>query len=283
MSRGGRRAHARKPRPPLRRRIRRWLPGRARGLALLLGTALTAGLVYLLNGPLLRVEEVEWSGTRFTPPHAVEARLAGLEGRSLLALDTTTLEAGLNELPGIADVRVDASLPESVNVAIDEHDPVMVWVTETAVLALGPDGGVVGEFADQHAVPDDVFALPRIDDARRSTRDVGIGEAIDPVEAASALRLATLEPAFLGSDAPTLAVRVDELYGFVLVSPSGWEAALGFYGREPGDDAETAAARVERQIAAIRTLFAGQPEQSVAWLDARNPGKIYFRATATEG
>lgn len=274
-----RRSHATKPPPPLRTRIRRRLPGRARGFALLGTLALLGAGVYAAAGPLFRVEAVEAAGTRFTPRAAIDAQLAGLAGQNMLALDTGELAARLEALPGVADAVIETSLPGSVQVTIQEHQPILVWQTGTALLAIAPDGGVVGEFPSAEALPEDLRALPLIDDARRSTRDVGIGERIDAVEAAAALRLATLDPALLGSEAQSISIRVDELYGFVLVTPNGWQAALGFYGREPGDGADAAAARIERQVAAVRTLFADQPEASVTWLDARNPGKIYFRAT----
>jgi hypothetical protein len=28
----------------------------------------------------------------------------------------------------------------------------------------------------------------------------------------------------------------------------------------------------------VRTLLAGHPEAGLAWIDARNPGRVYFRA-----
>jgi len=37
-------------------------------------------------------------------------------------------------------------------------------------------------------------------------------------------------------------------------------------------------ARIASQASAVRTLFAAHPEAGVAWIDARNPGKVYFRA-----
>jgi hypothetical protein len=36
--------------------------------------------------------------------------------------------------------------------------------------------------------------------------------------------------------------------------------------------------QIERQVSAVRTLFAAHPESTVSWVDARNPGKVYFRA-----
>jgi hypothetical protein len=53
--------------------------------------------------------------------------------------------------------------------------------------------------------------------------------------------------------------------------------AFGLYGLDP-TETESQDGRIEQQIAAVRTLFAAHPEASVSWVDARNPGKVYFRA-----
>jgi len=65
--------------------------------------------------------------------------------------------------------------------------------------------------------------------------------------------------------------------GFMLESSSpAWSAALGFYQLDPREDEGAADARLEQQLAAIRTLFAAHQERNVSQLDARNPGKVYW-------
>ena len=54
--------------------------------------------------------------------------------------------------------------------------------------------------------------------------------------------------------------------------------ALGGYGMDPAETAADAAGRLERQITAVRTLFSTRAEAEIGWVDARNPGKVYFRA-----
>jgi len=58
----------------------------------------------------------------------------------------------------------------------------------------------------------------------------------------------------------------------------GWQVALGVYGIDPRETATEADERLERQVAAVRTLFAAHAEDEVGWVDVRNPGKVYFRA-----
>jgi hypothetical protein len=50
------------------------------------------------------------------------------------------------------------------------------------------------------------------------------------------------------------------------------------YGLDPRETAAEADARLERQVTAVRTLFASRPEAEIGWVDVRNPGKVYFRA-----
>jgi len=74
-------------------------------------------------------------------------------------------------------------------------------------------------------------------------------------------------------------VRLDDEFGLGLVAAEpGWEMAFGVYGTDPNETARDAAARLERQVTAVRTLFASRPEAEIGWVDARNPGKVYFRA-----
>jgi hypothetical protein len=74
-------------------------------------------------------------------------------------------------------------------------------------------------------------------------------------------------------------VRLDDEYGFRLVAADqGWEAALGVFGLDPRETVAEAEERLERQVAAVRTLFAEHDESTLGWVDVRNPGKVYFRA-----
>jgi hypothetical protein len=59
-----------------------------------------------------------------------------------------------------------------------------------------------------------------------------------------------------------------------------WEAAFGGYALDAGGPASGSSGSVDEilaQVAAVRTLFSEQPEASVSWVDARNPGKVYWR------
>jgi hypothetical protein len=100
---------------------------------------------------------------------------------------------------------------------------------------------------------------------------------MDELEAARAL--AALQPNRVGSSSSLLRLSIDATYGFILSSPqAGWQAAFGYYAADPLASLGTIDARIGAQASGIRTLFSEHPEAGVAWIDARNPGRVYFRA-----
>jgi hypothetical protein len=110
-------------------------------------------------------------------------------------------------------------------------------------------------------------------------RLVTVGDVIPEALLRTASDVAAIDPARLGSRATALSVRLDDEYGFRIVAAEpGWEVALGVFGLDPRESEAEAASRLERQVTAVRTLFASQAEAEIGWVDVRNPGKVYFRA-----
>jgi cell division septal protein FtsQ len=272
--RGG--GHARRTRQPLRGRVRRWLPTPGRLLALLAFAALVTGGVLLVNGPWLRVGQLAFAGTTFTPDSEVEALLMPYRGTPILALDRSALSRQLESLPAVARARVEPVLPDRLQVTITEKRPAVVWQTATAQLVGAADGSVIGALPGALPLPAELARLPRVDD-RRSGPQMAVGEAIPSEELDLAKRLVTLDPELLGSAAHRFRVRIDTTYGFVLI-PEGarWEAAIGYPTPEPGAGPTDVAGQLDDQVAAIRTLFGTRRERTIGWVDARNPGKVYW-------
>lgn len=269
--------HARKPRTPLRRRIGRRLPGRGRLLALLAFAAVLGGTVTLVNGPWLRVVEVAHAGERYTPAADLNEILGAFRGAPLLAVDSGALAERIEDLPAVASARVEAYLPGTLRVSVVEKAAAFTWVTRAARLVGAADGSIIAELPLDAELPAELAALPAVDDQRPGSRGLGVGDTLSAAELRMALRLLAVDPALLGSAATALGLQVDPEYGFVLVSAQPpWRAALGFYQLDPAEDAVTADARLDAQIAAVRTLFAGHAEASVSWVDARNPGRVYW-------
>ena len=247
-------------------------------LAGLAATAAAAGLVALLDGPWLRVTEVTWTGEAFTTQRDLERILDRQRGTSVLAVDTGHLRERLERLPAVAAAVVSASLPGRVDVTIVEHEAAFVWETASARLLGAADGTLFAALPGDAALGPDLAQLPRVADERSMSRLMTAGDRIPDPMLRAALRLAALDPAALGSRAERLNVRLDDEFGFGLVAAEpGWEMALGVYGMDPNETATDATARLDRQVTAVRTLFATRSEVEIGWVDARNPGKVYFR------
>jgi hypothetical protein len=260
-------AHARRPGPALRRRISAALPAPGRIVAALLTAALVGGLLALINGPWLRVARVAWAGEHYTPAAELEHALASLDGAALLTVDATAVATELERLPAVAKARVDAILPDAVRVTIVEKQAAFVWQTSAVRLVGVADGTLIGQIALRATLSADLAALPLIDDRRVNSRDIIVGDRIDSPTLAAALRLWAVDPAALGSKALALDVRLTDDDGFLLASGGPvWQADFG-----------SLEERVNAQVAAVRTLFSAQPEGGVSWVDARNPGRVYWR------
>ena len=274
-----RRRGARRPGVPLRERLAGRLPSMRRLLAAVAAVAAVSGMVALLNGPWLRVQAVTWDGGTYTPAAEVEAVLDDVRGRGILGVDTRALTRRLEALPSVAEATVTASLTGELRADVVEPDAVVVWETTRGRLLASSDGTVFGALPADTPLPDALTEVASVRDERSSARRLAIGDVVPAGVLEIALRVVALDPAALGSETTGMAVRIDDEFGFRLVSDdAGWEVALGVYGTDPRESAAEAAARLERQVTAVRTLFASQPEADIGWVDVRNPGKVYFRA-----
>lgn len=270
---------ARRPGVPLRRRLAGRLPSIRRLLAAVAAVAAMAGLVALVNGPWLRVRAVTWEGGTYTLAADVEDVLADAQGSSVLAVDTRAVARRLQELPSVAEAAVTASLTGEVRASLVEHEVALVWTTPRAQLLAAADGTIFAALPRGADPSPALAAVPGVVDERRVGRRLHVGDRIPQSVLETTLRVVALDPAALGSAATALAVRLDDEFGFRLVSAeAGWEVALGVYGTDPRETSAEAAARLESQVTAVRTLFASRPEAGIGWVDVRNPGKVYFRA-----
>jgi cell division septal protein FtsQ len=270
---------ARRPGTPLRRRVAVRLPSMRRALAAVGALAAASVLVALVSGPWLRVTTVAWAGQHFTADRDLERLLAPQAGASLLGLDTRALRERVERLPTVAQAVVSATLPGRIEVSVAERQAAFVWQTPTAQLLGSADGTLFAALPRDEPLSSELASLPRISDERSVARLVAAGDLVPDPLLRTALRLSSLDPAALGSAASQLAVRLDDEFGFGLVAVDrGWQLALGVYGLDPQQTAADAAAYLERQVTAVRTLFATRSEAGIGWVDVRNPGKVYFRA-----
>jgi cell division septal protein FtsQ len=264
---------------PVRQRLAKRLPSIRRLIAGVGAVAAVAGMVALLNGPWLRVQQVTWDGARYTDTEQLASLLDGERGASVLAVDTRAIGDRIEALPAVADAAVTASLTGHVAATVVERTVAFVWETRTTRLLGSDDGTIFAAVASDAELAADLAAAPRITDDRRSSRLLTVGDTIPAALLETTMRILEIDPATLGSRAERLTVRIDDEYGFRLASADpGWEIAFGVYGTDPRVTSAEAAARLERQVTAVRTLFAEEPEDGIGWVDVRNPGKVYFRA-----
>lgn len=270
---------ARRPGVPLRQRFAGRLPSIRRLLAGTAALAAIAGLVALLNGPMLRVTHVAWAGAAYTEAETVTAVLAPAEGRSVLAVDTRALRDQLEALPSVADAEVTASLSGTVTAELVERSVAFIWEARGTKFLVADDGTVFAALGRGAPVPDALAGTPLVFDERRIGRSIRVGTAIAESLVAPTLDILAIDPAALGSSTGRVQVHLDDEFGFRLVSADpAWEVALGVYGTNPRETVADVAARLERQVTAVRTLFATRGEAGIGWVDVRNPGKVYFRA-----
>lgn len=269
--------HAKRPGTPLRRRVRRRLPSGGRIIAVLLFAAAVAGLVTLVNGPWLRVNAVAHAGGHYTSAMQLDEILEGYRGVPLLTVDSAGLRQRVVDLPAVADAQVEMRLPGELRVSIAEKAPTFMWRTGAVQLVGAADGSIIAELPLGATPSDELRRLPSVDDERLASRGLTIGDVLPPAELRVSLRLIDLDPDLVGSRARDLLVSINDEYGFEIETQQpAWRAALGFYELDPREDQAAADARLEQQLAAIRTLFSTRQERAVSWLDARNPGKVYW-------
>jgi len=270
---------ARRPGVPVRQRLARRLPSIRRLIAGVGAVAVVAGLVALLNGPWLRVQQVSWVGAAYTDTGELGAILEEQHGASLLAVDTGSIANRLERMPAVAEAAVTASLTGRVSATLVERQVAFVWETRSARLLGSDDGTIFAAIRSDAELAEDLGAVPRVTDDRRSSRLLTVGDTIPGPLLEATMRILRIDPATLGSRASGVTLRIDDEYGFRLASTEPeWEIAFGVYGTDPRVTPAEAAARLERQVTAVRTLFAEEPEDGIGWVDVRNPGKVYFRA-----
>jgi hypothetical protein len=263
---------------PTPRRHRRRIPW-TRITALAISFALVTILASLVAGPWLQVRTVTYDGARWTSRANLDRVMGPVVGRSALVVDSASLALAISNLPAIETADVEVGAFGEVRVAVVEGGAVAMWRTNAAQLLLAEDGTVVGVQSLDAERRGTLAGLPVIEDLRDTSHDLTVGDTILASELEAALALAALPASRLGSQGTLLSVALDPIYGFVISSPQvGWRAAFGFYGLDPTDTPDTMAARIASQASAVRTLFASHPETGVAWVDARNPGRVYFRA-----
>ena len=206
--------------------------------------------------------------------------LEPLRGTSLLGIDAAQLATRLEAIPAVATAHVATYLPDRVEVTLTEESPAFVWRTSAVQLVGAGDGTVIGEVAlGRQPCRRSSRRLPFIDDRRAASRNIILGDRIPADERETALRLAghPAGDARLGGEPAHGPHRRRATASSSSPTPAGAPPSASTGSTRPSRRA-TPAARIDAQAASVRTLFAEEPERSVSWVDARNPGRVYWRA-----
>jgi hypothetical protein len=165
-------------------------------------------------------------GATITTEQVVRERLDLAEGENLFEIATEPLEARIREIPAVAAAEISLGLPDTVAVRIEERVPILVWKIGPRRLLVDNAGLLFARLEESASAAD----LPVIDDKRKASPKLGVGESLTPVDLDAATRLASLTPAAVGSAATGLSVSVTDGNGFVVSSvPESWVAVFGFY------------------------------------------------------
>lgn len=150
-------------------------------LGLVAATAVLAS-TRVVGAPVLAVDDLAVHGTHRLSVGEVEALMSGVRGESLLLVDLDRFRAALLASPWVADVVLRRVLPSTVDVFIQEREPVAVARLGQQLYLVDGTGVIMGEYGPLYRDLDlsivDGLAAPRTDD----------GPVIDPGRAQLAAR-----------------------------------------------------------------------------------------------
>jgi hypothetical protein len=194
-----------------------------------LAMLVSAGAIYGVGASAaFGFKTLELDGDRYTLADEVRALVGVTGGANLFLVATDVIEARIAQLPTVAGVDVEVSLPATIRVALRDRQPVMTWrVGERSFLVDG-DGMLFAELGDQ--ATEDATLLPAITDLRAESLSLEIGAVVDPIVIDAATRLGSVRPDHIGSTARSFRLSVSDQHGFVVhADPDGWTAIFGFY------------------------------------------------------
>ena len=177
--------------------------------------ALIAGAVYLYASPFLRIDQVEVQGA--APELWQRIRLeSGLEGESMLTLDSSAVQERLGSIPAVKSVEIERKWPRTAVVKVTEREPWGFWEANGRLFAIDLDGVVL-----DHKLPP--VGAPII---RQLGAEVPVaGDVVDPEIVHLAARLREVLPGATGESAAEF--TFDPLSGLTVKTTGGKEILLG--------------------------------------------------------
>jgi cell division septal protein FtsQ len=206
---------------------------------------------------LARLEEVVVVGAKHVSRDAARSQ-SGLDGVPTFLASAADARVQLRTLPAVRDARVELLLPSTARITLVEREAVGRWVASDNVEWFIDASGVLFPSIDRTGAPD-----LRVFDERAPH---SAGQRIDPpalVEAA--LRLATLAPGELRTDATDLRVVMTAgANGLVLRTGAKWEIRFG------------SADRFDEKLSNVKRFLRDNPTRRLDYVDVRSPDRIVF-------
>jgi hypothetical protein len=190
---------------------------------------LAAGGIYgVAASPAFGFGNLQVEGVRFTREASLHEVLDVPPGSNLFSLSTGALRTKVLALTTVERVRIAVALPNTLVIEIEEREPVLAWKVGRQSFLVDPGGRLFADLGTDR--PPEARALRVMEDSRRASRALGLGDILKPVDLEAARLLGSVVPADVGSSASTLQLSVTDEHGFVLgTGPNGWTAVFGFY------------------------------------------------------
>jgi cell division protein FtsQ len=230
---------------------------RARRLAFVaLLAAVAAGGWWLLQSPLLRIQEVTVEGTRLLDPEDVAAA-AGLRGASILFPNTGGARQRIESEPMVKSVTFERDWPRGMRVIVQERRPWGFWEARGQRYVIDEDGVVL-----ERVLPDEGAPVIRQLDA---TQDLEAGDRVDSDAVSLARQLVEAAPQRLGL--AVTAVEYRDQDGLTAVFDGGLRVTFG-----DGSD-------FDYKMAALKALLEQTQQQGVevSTVDLRFGERIAFQ------
>jgi hypothetical protein len=245
-----------------------WVVARLLGLALLVG----AGWVVYdsASSDRFQVRSVRVYGNVLLSPAEVES-VAAVTGVNVFWVDRGQVAARVRDLPLVQRVEVNATLPDTVEIAIVERQPAAFWVSGDRSYLVDREGVILkavdaetqqaracaGQPCDPRLAP-----LPTV--AQLDGQPLAPGDRINPAALETSTRLASLLPAV---GVVPLGFEWSQDFGLEVPTRDGWRA------RFDGDG------NVEQQVASLRAVRdeITRTKSPAEVIDVRFADRPYFR------
>lgn len=243
-------------RPRLGRALLQWAAD-----ARLLGALLTLGCASLLGyfyfSPTFRVSAVEVWGNRVLPSEEA-IRQSQVLTTNLFLLDPDEVEARLEKVPYIQDVRVERDLPNRVILTIVEHLPSVSWCNEKDQglrFLVDDEGRILG------AEPPEMAQLIYVIDLDEESPPLQPGGQVDGEAVRAAQQI--FSRLYYDLHIPLKPFEYEKECGLIAVSQAGWKACFG-------DSTD-----LERKVRFL-AAFLQNPPSEFTEIDLRFPDQVRF-------